>query len=343
MSRLFSFSVAMLLTTACVCGGQKTKISREKKIQKERLEALFAATRADNVKDTVRLLAENPSLLNTRSQRNRLSALHVAAFHDSIGVAQLLIEKKARIEATDGSGGTPLHKAALWGSLQVASLLLLHDANIEAQNRDKSTPLYCAAVGVYTRTHSGSKKYSAMAGMLLDQKAQVNCQEKEGNTPLHAAAWENDIGIVARLLDHKADFTITNETQHTPLQKMFTKHHQQIMRGITQLFIAAGEASLPFTDDMLRYLLVEHSKCDRSVKSESDAFCLRKNAAFYYEERANVIAHGSKLIADTLNGVFPKHQAKLTQLIMRYCTVEHFMLPVLVDEVLNKEWLSECD
>ena len=57
--------------------------------------------------------------------------LVIAARHNSVNVARILIDGGADINAKDRIGMTPLHWAAFWNSLDVASLLMEHGANTD--------------------------------------------------------------------------------------------------------------------------------------------------------------------------------------------------------------------
>ncbi|KAI0531922.1 ankyrin repeat-containing domain protein [Xylaria digitata] len=62
---------------------------------------------------------------------NSITALHLAAYSDSLDAATLLIKNGANLEVTDSEGSTPLHYAAENGSIHVLKLLIKHGACVE--------------------------------------------------------------------------------------------------------------------------------------------------------------------------------------------------------------------
>ena len=70
-----------------------------------------------------------------------VTALAVAAQHDAIQSAQLLLQQHADPHITCVNGWTPLHYAAQAGSLGAARLLLAHHARLDALNLEGKTPI----------------------------------------------------------------------------------------------------------------------------------------------------------------------------------------------------------
>ena len=58
---------------------------------------------------------------------------------------ELLIEKGAAINTTDGTGETALLKAACKGNLDIVNMLLEHQAEPTMRTREGISPLQCAA------------------------------------------------------------------------------------------------------------------------------------------------------------------------------------------------------
>ena len=95
--------------------------------------------------DEVRWLLINRADLESRSDYQKLTPLHLAVEHGHRNVVEFLLEKKAEIEATDESGKTPLFLAG--GGIsgkQVAQLLLEKKAQIDTTDKYGKTPLSCA-------------------------------------------------------------------------------------------------------------------------------------------------------------------------------------------------------
>ena len=122
-----------------------------------------------------------------------------------VGLAEILIEKGARVNAISrDNGDTPLHVAARKSKTELAKLLLESGANVNAKNNDKATPLHMTA-WIY------SQDFPEIAQLLLSNGAEVNAKDKDGATPLHwAARAQSDCAEVAVvLLQNGANIQLT--------------------------------------------------------------------------------------------------------------------------------------
>ncbi len=66
--------------------------------------------------------------------------LFYAAEHNKVGLAKILLDRGAKIEARDENQWTPLHWAAFFDSRAVAELLLDRGADYEARDYEQWTP-----------------------------------------------------------------------------------------------------------------------------------------------------------------------------------------------------------
>lgn len=103
-----------------------TKESRYGPSWRERL--LYAAIRAGEL-SAVKLMVELGADINHANTR---SALHIAAFRRTADVAELLIDRGAKLENCDRRGLTPLQLAVMNGFEEIVKLLLLRGANPNA-------------------------------------------------------------------------------------------------------------------------------------------------------------------------------------------------------------------
>jgi ankyrin repeat protein len=123
---------------------------------------------------------------------------------------------------------TPLHLACYYGQLGVAEMLLEHGAEVNAADFRGHNPLHQVTLGNYDyqgfdmkpwdqKNHPG--KVLRLAERLLESGADVNAQNKEhGETPLHLASLLRLHEMARILLKHSADVNAKNCEGKTPLQ-----------------------------------------------------------------------------------------------------------------------------
>src|SRR5208337_4490549 len=75
---------------------------------------MFTAAGNGNLAKVRLLLDRNPHLAFSRN-RDGSTALHYAASYDYLEIAELLLTKKADVNAKNSEGTTPLHYAASYG------------------------------------------------------------------------------------------------------------------------------------------------------------------------------------------------------------------------------------
>lgn len=69
------------------------------------------------------------------------TALHLAASHGHIDCVSLLLKNKADVNVLNKHGNTPLHYACFWGYQQIAEELLAYGAQANVANVDGDTPV----------------------------------------------------------------------------------------------------------------------------------------------------------------------------------------------------------
>lgn len=179
-----------------------------------------------------------------------VSALHLAVLHDHYGIAELLLDRGANVNAKEhsraggfcGWGWYPLHLALRNENRDMINLLIDHGADVNAVRSDGWTPLNTAAshgqpdvvelliakgadVTVYDseplRTAILGGKLEA-ARVMIEHGANVNGrrgsgQGGNGETPLIIATYCNNLSTAKLLLDNNANANLADNNGKTPL------------------------------------------------------------------------------------------------------------------------------
>jgi len=105
------------------------------------------------------------------------SPLHWACKEGHIKIVELLMQRGARINATNRGDDTPLHLASAHGHRDIVIMLLQHKADVNFTNEHGNTPLHYACFW----------GYSQIAEDLIKHGALVSIANKDGATPLDKA------------------------------------------------------------------------------------------------------------------------------------------------------------
>ncbi|KAM7388513.1 hypothetical protein PAMP_024683 [Pampus punctatissimus] len=158
----------------------------------------------------------NPNITDNEKR----NALHLAAMEGKVDAVTSLLSHKAKGQAKDMAGSTPLHCAAAGGHASVVSALLqsLNNKGIEERNAWRKTPLHVAA----------EKGHDSSALLLLEAGAKINATDHSKDTPLHCAARGGHQEVVKRLVGwvqvghmgrgKKINLQATNNVGKTPLR-----------------------------------------------------------------------------------------------------------------------------
>jgi ankyrin repeat protein len=141
----------------------------------------------------LRILKLGFHLSLTRGEKERKTALHMAAESDFADTAEVLLSFGADVSLRANHDSTALHLAAKNQSCRVLGQILEKikhvDSNlVNARDAEGRTPLFvCTAAG---QRGQGRGATECMAA-LLNQRAAVDEADDTGDTPLHMAAKGN--------------------------------------------------------------------------------------------------------------------------------------------------------
>ena len=152
-----------------------------------------------------------------RSHPFRTTHISSRVYHPqkAVGVALLLLERGADVNALDEDHATPLHLASSHGLLEIAQLLLDHGATANTENVYGQTPLH-----VVSRDEHFSYENPNIARLFLELNLEVNAQDKSLNTPLHFACSHGNFKTALVLLDHGAHVNARNSNGQTPMHRV---------------------------------------------------------------------------------------------------------------------------
>jgi cytohesin len=150
-------------------------------------DEIHEGAKAGDVAKVKRLLATDPDLVNATDAKPWVwTPLHHAADRGDDEMVELLLDRGARIDATDRSDETPLHLAVFSGHRRTAGLLLSRGANVNARyGLDRATALHFATKGGNV----------PMVELLICHGANVNARSRDDDSPLGCALYRNHAAV----------------------------------------------------------------------------------------------------------------------------------------------------
>ena len=184
-------------------------------IEKDGGSVLHSAVRGGNV-EVVRLLLENK--VKTVPKTFYETALHIAAEHNNVTIAKLLLDRnpgcvdalKSRSERC-----TALHLAADSGYLETCTTLLEAGADVSLANGQQMTAVHLAA-----RNRADSVLRLLLARGAHVNTGLVNARDADGRTPLFVCTASKGRGAtecMTTLLQFGAEVDLANSGGYTPL------------------------------------------------------------------------------------------------------------------------------
>ena len=141
--------------------------------------------------------------------KSKKTLLHYACGNGYLGLAKLLKERGANINAKDKDGNNALHAACLFSGSEamITWLLDVCEIDIETEGCAQMPPFLFAAQGGQLE----------IAKLLKEQEANINAKDKDGNNALHFACLSGSVEMTNWLLDVcKLDIETKGLYERTP-------------------------------------------------------------------------------------------------------------------------------
>jgi len=174
----------------------------------------------------VKLATTSSSLLESQSEDERKTALHLTAQHGHVEACQWLLSAKADASAITKKKATILHLAATSGHLKVLQLFLDPDLDLD---RDGWPTLLAVDLWRCSPLHRAAESgKTEVACYLLKKKADPKKPDREGNSPLHFAASAGCTELVLELLKHEVPLDFANNDGFAPLDLCVRKQQAEV-------------------------------------------------------------------------------------------------------------------
>jgi ankyrin repeat protein len=208
-----------------------------------------SAVERGDVETVARMLTETPGIIGEFDDEGK-TLLHRAALQGRVNVAQLLLNRGAKIDerSRDGNSVTPLHLAASGGHLEMVKQLLRSGADVKLtassdffrwdalmfaiEGNHKEMVEFLLANGAFAgvtgamRVKINPLLFAARRGnveiaeMLLNNGAEADINNRIGGDTLHEAVYVGNYDVVELLLRRGADISTRTRFGKTPLHLM---------------------------------------------------------------------------------------------------------------------------
>ena len=203
------------------------------------------------------LLVKNPSLVNTKDQKNE-TFLSYAIKRKNIETAELILTSpKLDLSYQDNNGNTYLHLAVFNKLENIIRLLIKKGININLQNNDGNTALHFAY-------NTGDIKFMAV---LIENNADLNIKNKDGLVPE-----EIKMNTLDKIQDNNKDIFFNNtykKIDNINNNSLLTEEKNEINKTI-QINWETNNSKINSSKNTLKYSLVNFSYSDDD-NSEHDS------------------------------------------------------------------------
>lgn len=143
----------------------------------------------------VRIWLDDPKNDMNEGDDHGFSPLHWACFAGRTNIVDMLLNRGARINATNMGDDTALHLAASHGHIDCVNMLLKNKADVNAVNEYGNTPLHYACFW----------GFQEIAESLISAGAQANVANVDGDTPIDKSHRHLASRIIELAMAHNQD------------------------------------------------------------------------------------------------------------------------------------------
>ncbi|NWH37116.1 ASB10 protein, partial [Chloropsis hardwickii] len=145
--------------------------------------------------------------------------LHLCKSPDSIECVRQLLQHGASVNSqTEEENDTALHVASRHGLAEHVQLLLHHGAELEVKNKEGQTPLNAACAQHHQP--QDMDRYYRVCQLLVESGASINTEDRDRQHPLHLACKNANAQIVELLLARGANVNVMNYGGNTALHNI---------------------------------------------------------------------------------------------------------------------------
>ncbi|KAK7502989.1 hypothetical protein BaRGS_00005615 [Batillaria attramentaria] len=168
---------------------------------------------------------------NEAQDKQGIAPLHMAAIHNQVETARMLIAAGAKLRSVDHEQSTPLHHACAEGNVELVRSLfdagaktpeawVMISSMVDDKDCEGSTCLHLAV----------DNGHYEVAKLCIEKRAEVNRPRKHFMYPLHLAAMSGDIRIARLLVENSARIDVVNDEQATALHKAASLNHVEVVK-----------------------------------------------------------------------------------------------------------------
>ena len=192
-------------------------------VDRERWTALHVAADEGNEPVASRLIEKGIWINALNSQGD--AALHIASRKGFTGIVRLLCEKGSIVDLQNSSGQLPAHLAAETGDEDILQTLCDYSTNVLPRDEKGRTALHAASkAGPEATVH-----------ILLAARADVNAKDFRGRTPAHYAVESRDLRILYSLLIAGANPMASDRDQICPIHLAAEQGSELLIRELLKV------------------------------------------------------------------------------------------------------------